>query len=111
MPYVALFVVGAWAFSKLVRTLIECGRSAARGVATLRRHVARRMSSPKDLSQFDISETLGRRRPNWARGGQREADRVLEPLYNLETPMFSGTKSRYARVSLADGEDAEELLS
>ena len=98
--------------SKLVRTAMDLGRQIGRSLAALRRHISRKLSNPKDLSQFDLSETLGKRRPNWSR--RRAADSVLEtePL-NRETPMFAPMRSRYARVSAVDSladDDADELL-
>ena len=97
-------MITLWALRALYRALRDCARATGRALAALRRHIARRFSSQKDLSAFDLSETLGSRRPNWSRGVHLET----KPL-NREQPMFSPTRSRYARVAAADSTESDEV--
>ena len=71
---------------------MHLARRAARAVDALRAYIARRLSSPKDLSHYDIA--LGRR-PNWS---SRHRSYETQPCCE-QAPMFAPSRSRYARVS------------
>ena len=109
LPYVGAALAIFYVLLKFIRGLIDGLRAIGRAISALRRHVARRFSSPKDLSQFDLSETLGKRKPKWQRSSGQHLE--TQPL-NAESPMFSPTRSRYARVAAAaESPSDEELLS
>jgi len=96
LPFVALAFAGVWAVHRLAHVLLLVCRRIADALAAARRYIARRLSSPKDLSQFDLSTV---RRPNWRVGVAHET----RPCCS-ETPMFSPGRSRQARVSEGDEE-------
>ena len=106
MPYVLAGLAGRWISYCLAHVFARLAKRTLQAAVDTRQAIARKLSSPKDLSHFDLTP---RHRPNWKRNNNNVSSEK-RPL-NLASPDFDSgftpARSQYASVTLVDSDESQ----